>query len=651
MSRAQKLLTIIAVIGLLAALYAAALRWRVEMANRRIALILDWKDAQALASASGVTTGQALDRLRAAGATGVAISEEHLPDLVAAGRVTVFSTEAAGLGPLSPDEIVLSALDAATADRLRTYLAAKLGPGDVLPTPRGTSPLLIPVRAAPNFLEKVGLGWPDEAPGIVSDAGLTPAARIDNYPGLPKSAITFMAAQAAAADANLVIFSGDQVLGYPGLIEDTAQALQAAHLTYGSLELVKQLGDDRLGYALDGDLVRVHAITEKEIVAMQPAVAIARYTRAVRERGVRACYVRLFLTPRDDALAFNEDYLRALAGELTAAGYNPGAPAALAQVAIGRPVLIAMAAGTVAAAVVTLAAIVPIPAWLAYLLWIVGAAIGAGLLVAAPHFGRAEKALLAAVVFPSLALILVARAAQRGRGARSLSSAGVIARAVAWLIGDTVISVIGGILVAGLLTERLYMTQVLQFLGVKVALAAPVVVVGAVWIFGLYAENDWAAYARRVQENLRRVWNQPLYVWEAVLAVALAGAAALMLVRSGNQPGVEVSSLELRVRGLLEQVFFARPRTKEFLIGHPALMLAVAMALRRRRRWLLLLLLLGAMGQASVVNTYCHLHTPIFFSLLRSAHGLWVGIAIGAAVVWIWERLRGADPAEREAQG
>jgi len=649
MSRAQKLLTVITVVGLLAALYAAALRWRVEMANRRTALILDWKDAQALAAASGVTTRQALERLRAAGATGVALSEEHLPDLAAAGRVTVLSMEAAGLGPPSADEIALSALDAATADRLRTYLAAKLAPGDLLPTPRGTSPLLIPVRAAPDYLEKVGLGWPDEAPGIVADAGMTVAARIDNYPGLPQGAITFMAAQAAAAEANLVIFSGDQVLGYPGLIEETAPALRAARLAYGSLELVKQLGDDRLGYALDGDLVRVHAITEKEIAAMRPEMAIARYARAVRERGVRACYVRLFLAPRNDALGFNEEYLRALGRELSSAGYNPGTPAPLAPVAVGRPVLIVMAAGTVAAAVVVLAAVVPISAWLAYLLWILGTAIGAGLLTVAPHFGRAEKALLAAVVFPSLALIVVARAAHRGRAARSISSAGLVTRAAAWLIGATAISVVGGIFVGGLLTERLYMTQVLQFLGVKVALAAPVVVIGAVWIFGLYAENDWASYRRRVQENFRRLWNRPLYTWEAVLAVALAGAAVLMLVRSGNQPGIEVSSIELRVRGLLEQVFFARPRTKEFLIGHPALMLAVAMALRGRTRWVLLLLLLGAMGQASVVNTYCHLHTPIFFSLLRSAHGLWVGIAIGAIVVWVWDRLRGADPAERPA--
>jgi hypothetical protein len=56
----------------------------------------------------------------------------------------------------------------------------------------------------------------------------------------------------------------------------------------------------------------------------------------------------------------------------------------------------------------------------------------------------------------------------------------------------------------------------------------------------------------------------------------------------------------------------------------------------------LLLLLLGAVGQASLVNTFCHLHTPLLISLVRTANGLWLGLAIGSLVVWVWDRLRGA---------
>jgi len=654
MSRAHKLLAVIIVAGVIAAIYAAALRWRVEMPNRTAALILDWQEVQALAAAEGVPLPDALQRLRSAGATTVAVSDQHLSDLIAAGRVTVMPMAAAGFDEQPPGGgIVLSAWDAATAERLHDQLSAKLPPGALSPPPGvEVPPLLVPCRASPAYLETMGLGWPDETPSLISGAGMGVAVRLVNYPGARKSAITFAVAESAAAGANLVIFSGDQVLGYPGLIEETAKTLRAAGLTYGSVELAKQLGDQRLGRELEGDLVRVHSITETEILGMSPEMAVERYVRAVRERGIRACYVRLFLAPRGGLLAFNERYIGALNRRLAAAGYDTGAPRPLAPVAVPMWAVMLMAAGAVAAAVFALGSVVPLAEWLLYLLFLAGAGMGVGLFAVAPHLARGEKALLAAVVFPSIGLIALGRGAHSVRVTPQVTPAGLAARCAGWLLGVSIVSGAGGLVVSGLLTERLYMTQVLQFMGVKLSLGAPLLVVAVVWVLGLHAQGDWAAYRRRVQENFRRVWNRPLYVWEVALAAALLAAAAVMLMRSGNQPGVEVSGLELRARGILEQIFFARPRTKEFLVGHPALMLAVALALRGRTRWVLLLLLLGAVGQASLVNTFCHLHTPVFISLLRSAHGLWLGLAIGAIVVWLWDRLCGAqgpEPLEERA--
>ena len=651
MSRAHRLLGIIIVLAVAAAIYAAALRWRVEMPNRTAALILDWGEVQGLAAAQGVPIPDVLQRLRGAGATAIAFSEDRLPDLVAAGQVTVQPIGAAGLEQTPGTEgLVLAAYDKAMAARLRAYLTAKLPVGAVPAAEGQASSLLIPCRASAAYLETLGLGWPEDAPGIAAASGLSVAVRMDNYPGVSPEAITFMGGQALAAGADLVIFSADQVLGHPDLIDDAAETLRAAGLTYGSIELAKQLGDRKLGLALDGALVRVHSITEREMSALSPEQAIARYGRAVRERGIRVCYVRLFLGARENPLEFNERYLDALKRELAAGGYRAGTPNPLAPVSVPQWAVILMAAGAVAAAVFALGAMVPLAEWVAYLLFVLGVAMGAALFMVAPEMARAEKALLAAVVFPSIALIAVAHGARSAKASSTVSTAGLAGRAAAWLICACVISAAGGVLVAGLLTDRLYMTQVLQFIGVKLALSAPLVVVGAVWVFGLRAQKDWIAYRARVQENFRRVWNRPIYVWEAVLAAVLLAATAVMLMRSGNQPPVEVSGLELRVRGILEEIFVARPRTKEFLIGHPALMLAIAMALRGRTRWVLLLLLLGAVGQTSLLNTYCHLHSPIFMSLLRSAHGLWLGIAIGAVVVWVWDRFRGNTAPTDEEQ-
>ena len=651
MPRARTLLAIIMLAAVATAIYVAVLRWRAEMPSRSTALILDWREVQALAAATGVSEREAVEGLRDAGATHVAFSEEHLSDLVEAGQVTVLPMAAAELRRVPGGGVVLGAYDLDTAERLRAQLTAKLSPRDLeLLVPGAEAPpLLIPCRASPAYLEMVGLGWPDEAATTVAAAGMGVVVRMDNYPGVSAQALDFMAGQALALGAKLVIFTKDQVLGYPGMIKDAADMLKAARLIYGSVELTKQLGDQRLGLALDGDLVRVHSITEPEMLAMSPATAVERYTRAVRERGIRACYVRLFLAPRPNALDFNERYIGALKRELGVAGYRTGSPEPLAPVAVPMWALAVMAAGAVAAAVFALGSVVPLAGWLACLLFVVGSGMGAALFVVAPEMFRAEKALLAAIAFPSVGLIAVARGARSDGGRERVSTTALAGRAVASLVGASIISVAGGLVVAGLLTERLYMTQVLQFTGVKLALGFPMVVVAAVWVFALYPDRDWATYRTRVQENFRRAWNRPIYVWEAALAAILLGAAAVMLMRSGNQPGVEVSGLETRARGILEQIFYARPRTKEFLVGHPALMLAVAMALRGRTRWVLLFLLLGAMGQSNLVNTFCHLHTPIFVSLLRSAHGLWLGVAVGAVAVWIWERLRGPGGAETNA--
>jgi len=652
MSRADKLLAIIMLAAVGAAIYAAAVRWRAEMPNRTVALVLDWQEVEALAAAEGVTVRRALQELRRAGATHVAVGEQHLSDLVASGRVGVLPPAVVGLGEDFPGEaVVLSALDLVTAHRLRDHLSAKL-PSGAIESPAGEElpPDLIPCHAPQAYLETLGLGWPLEQPLIAAEAGLGVVARVDNYPGARQRAITFMVAQAAAVDAALVIFARDQVLGHPGLIGETAAALQAAELTYGLVELAGQLGDRNLGRALDGEVVRVHSIPEGEIIAFSPQMAVARYVRAVKERGIRACYLRLFLGPRERLLECNRDYVGALRSELQAAGYGAGSPRPLPPVSIPVWALMLLAAGAVAAAVFALGRVMPLPEWAAYLLLIVGVGAGAGLLVIAPGPMRAEKALLAAMAFPGIALIAVARGARADRAAPEATPAGLVARAGAWLIGASIISGAGGLVVAGLLTQRLYMVKVLQFAGVKLALGVPLLVVGVVWALGLRGGVGGAAYRERVQENFRRLWNRSVCVWEVALAAVVAAAAVVVLMRSGNQPAFEVWGLEMRARSLLEQVFFARPRTKEFLVGYPALMLAVAMALRGRKRWVLALLLVGAVGQASLVNTFCHLHSPVFVCLLRSTHGLWLGLAAGAVAVWLWDRLRGADVAGREEE-
>ncbi len=92
-----------------------------------------------------------------------------------------------------------------------------------------------------------------------------------------------------------------------------------------------------------------------------------------------------------------------------------------------------------------------------------------------------------------------------------------------------------------------------------------------------------------------------------------------------------VSGLELKFRAFLEQAFYARPRSKELMIGHPAFMLAVLAWCRKWPTMLLFaLVLVATIGQGSMVETFAHMRTPVYMSFVRGIGGIVLGCGIGA---------------------
>ncbi|MHB9155425.1 MAG: DUF5693 family protein, partial [Endomicrobiales bacterium] len=112
-------------------------------------------------------------------------------------------------------------------------------------------------------------------------------------------------------------------------------------------------------------------------------------------------------------------------------------------------------------------------------------------------------------------------------------------------------------------------------------------------------------------------------VKDLALAGAAAAAVAVLLIRSGNS-GAEWLKPDSGMRQFLEDLLVIRPRTKEFLIGQPLLFLGFYW----KRPWLIIL---GMIGQVSLVNTFLHAHSPVMVSLIRTFHGVWLGLLIGAA--------------------
>ncbi|MDQ2686272.1 MAG: DUF5693 family protein, partial [Armatimonadota bacterium] len=216
-------------------------------------------------------------------------------------------------------------------------------------------------------------------------------------------------------------------------------------------------------------------------------------------------------------------------------------------------------------------------------------------------------------------------------------------RALAAYARMTLATLASIVFVVGLLSGRLFLLKVDAFLGVKAVLFVPVILTAAFYGLGLAAQGayaPWHARRARVEETLRGFFAQPLLIGHITLALVALVALGLLWARSGNDPGVGVSTTELHMRVLLDKYLGVRPRSKEFLFGHPALLFALAAAASGRfRLWALPLLVIGAIGQSSLMDTFCHLHMPLYISLWRGFLGWFLGGLIGAALFWLACRL------------
>ena len=90
-------------------------------------------------------------------------------------------------------------------------------------------------------------------------------------------------------------------------------------------------------------------------------------------------------------------------------------------------------------------------------------------------------------------------------------------------------------------------------------------------------------------------------------------------------------------RAFLENALSIRPRTKEFLIGYPALMIACFYYFRGHSKWLWLILAVGALAPISMTNSFCHIHTPLVITVTRSCIGLILGIVVGLVLYLVYE--------------
>lgn len=256
---------------------------------------------------------------------------------------------------------------------------------------------------------------------------------------------------------------------------------------------------------------------------------------------------------------------------------------------------------------------------------------------------RLAAALASANLFPALAVIglldlLRGRRFQKDAPAWRIIVAGLV------LLGITsALSLIGASYLSGALTDTRYLLEFDIFRGIKLTFVLPMILVAAAFLqrFDIF-DGQFDASAG-VLGQVREILATPVRVGSLLGGLLLLGGLVVLVLRSGHTSGMPVPGIELKMRAALEQLFYARPRTKEFMIGHPAFLLAVYAAAQRWRMWIIFALVLAAtIGQGSMVETFAHMRTPIEMSFVRGIGGVFLGGIIGAvlvALVAAWNRL------------
>lgn len=624
-------------LSLVIALTVLAGRWSVEKNNRIVSLAIDWNSIKDALGGDKQSLEKALEIMRRHNLRTIALSEPTIGDLMADGRVFL-TTPANAVADGNPiGHLFLGTYDKTLYHQMVSALRCKWSSS--LITGHDDRLYYAGLSGRLESVTSLGIGiLPNESRYLLS-RGFEIIPRFYNYPSLQAEDLNF--AGLSEYKFNVLIFGGEEVMGYAGLLPQTAAALRAEELRFGQVEFSRQKGEASLARLMKGEVIRVHSIAPEEMKTMSPAQAVDRYVRAVQERNIRLCYLRFLPNQAGlDPLASNMDYLLAVKERLLSMGYNIGRPATLPVLRSGLvfpgsrtliPWLLSL--GVLAAFVLLLRSLG------SALRFYQAAALALLLLpvaVTAPMLFRKVGALSTAVVFPSLALAFMNRRmislsakAQRCQGKEDSGRFSLSGLALSTLWTASLITIVGALIGAGLMADRSFMLGIDRFAGVKLAHLLPLLMA----LYLLMHNN-----LQSISSSRRQLWkslsDRPLLWGQAGLLGLVAMAGLLYLMRTGNDSGIAVSGFELKARALLEKLLIARPRIKEFLLGHPASLLALGMGSLpggdNMRSWLLFI---GAVGQISLFNSFCHIHTPLSLTLLRSFNGLWLGSLIGMLIL------------------
>lgn len=582
-----------------------------EWNNNVYEFIVPYEEIEQMATRTDTDKIEIMQQLREAGVQTISVEPTTLGDLSLKGDIVTFSPERIREIAFFSDERDLHIqkdskglyIYVINETKLTTQLPQFFEDKEIETIQiQGKETLYIP--GEPKELLSKALGYPDDTIAEIIEEGFTFVPRITslNESDVERTIDEVIALKEQSGGR--IIPGGRYVFGIqsPAEVKKVGQQLLDNGYNLYQIEMFNQEGFNTLAYSMDMQVIRMHPIDLNQIAKEQDAVD--RTVRAVKERNIRSLFLRFDKATPEESVAGMTSYLKKVQQQM---------PSQF-QLGTVKPF-----------ETYSISLLHQLPALVALFLFVVLAVdgimqrrfftlvAGVGTAVAIVGYIVLQKAillkalaLLIAVVAPVYAVLFFTKQSQQKGVSALFKRYGLAA----------LFASIGIVIIVALLNGNDYLVGINTFKGVKLVYLLPIVFVALYAIYG----------------NYRKIAKQPILYIHAVLALVLLVLVAYYMSRTGNAG--TATDLELTIRQYLEQWLYARPRTKEFLIGFPFFVLALYVYPRQQLIGKILLVP-GVIGFLSMVNTFTHFHIPLYVSVIRSVLGLGIGLLVGLLFIFL----------------
>ena len=599
----------------------AADRIRFENSEKNVTLMMDYPGLSGQAKETGQDPLELLRRYKALGVNGVAIYEDTVASSIQRGDAYLLTggellARNPGARGINPAWSYLRSVKPGVVENLVKSFGYISNAGAISLAAQGDQPLPAPIYKPlnTNTVKVAGQSWV----GWAVDPRYLPAgpntAQIDQLKSegfvvayRPYNDVRVRDPGKNWPDVPFISFTGSEVIGArnPRLLADIKERLGRRVPTIIENSVQKDL--DTL---IEGrTAARMFSLNPSWQNSLTPAEVASKYALAARERTQRVLYLRPFPTQGETEVFLNLLGKQLQRSNITVTqpviqNYEPSA--ALRWLSMLGPL----------AALTLIALSYPLPR--------LGLIVAGVTLLGALGLNGAQPfpalALIAAISFPALGLSL--RRTQVSD----------------WFVA-TGFSVLGVLFVSALGTDKGSMLGLDPFSGVGLTLVLPIGLV----LLSFLPRRD-------IRQTVADLFAVRLKLGDVIMMGLALGAFSVAVLRRGNTSSVGVSATESKIRQDLQDAII-RPRFKE-VFGHPLLLLGLSGALPGY--FTLLALLGGLEGQASILNTFSHFHTPLLISATRAFIGLAAGLGFGLLAIWlvrlvirVWNNYGGWNTAAR----